>query len=237
VNKYKRIYKKNTKYLREVIIINDWSKDETRQIITTLAEQYTNIKWIDLSRNFWKEIALSAWLQYAKWDAAITMDADGQHPIDRLSDFLEQWEAWYDIVYNRRPHIPWASIFKRITSRLFYTLFNKISEFKLEAQTTDYRLLDRKVIDVFLQFTEKNRFYRGLIDRIGFSKKVLIFDALPNLETRTASYNYSKLTKLAIDSITWFSVRPLRLVGYLWWIIVIGSCLLLWVMLIDKFSW
>jgi len=94
------------------------------------------------------------------------MDADGQHPIDRLGDFLEQWELGYEIVYNRRPHIQGASFLKRMTSKLFYSLFNRISEFKLESQTTDYRLLDRKVINIFLQFTEKNRFYRGLIDWI-----------------------------------------------------------------------
>lgn len=221
----------------EIIIINDWSKDDTWDIIDTLSKQYPIIKWINFSRNFGKEIAISAWLQYARGDAAITIDADGQHPIDRLGDFLEQWELWYEIVYNRRPNIAWASYFKRLTSKVFYALFNMVSEFELESKTTDYRLLDRKVIDVFLQFTEKNRFYRWLIDRIGFSKKALIFDALPNDTNRKASYNYSKLTKLAIDSITWFSVWPLRLVGYLWWIIVFASCFMLLLMVTDKLIW
>ncbi len=224
-------------YNREILIIDDWSKDTTSDIIEFYVKTYSFIKAVYLSRNFWKEIALSAWLQYAQWDAAITIDADGQHPIERIGDFLNEREAWYDIVYNRRPVLQWASFFKKITSKLFYALFNNISEFKLEAQTTDYRLLDRKVIDIFLQFTEKNRIYRWLIDRIGFTKKALIFDALPNSATRKASYNWSKLTKLAIDSITWFSVRPLRLVWYLWTLIIVFSCLMLFIMVIDKFSW
>lgn len=223
-------------YNREIILINDWSKDATREIIDLLSKKHALIKGINFSRNFWKEIALSAGLSYARGDAAITLDADGQHPIERLKDFLHEREQWYDIVYNRRPRIEWASRFKKTTSKLFYKLFNMMSEFHLESQTTDYRLLDRKVIDIFLQFTEKNRYYRWLIDWIWFSKKALVFDALPNSTTRKASYNYSKLTKLAIDSITWFSVRPLRLVGYLWWMIILWSCLLLCVIVIDRFT-
>lgn len=224
-------------YDREILVIDDWSTDTTWEVIQWHAHQYATLKWVNLSRNFWKERALSAWLHYAQWDAAITIDADGQHPIERLWDFLHERESGYDIVYNRRPAIQWASFLKTITSKLFYLVFNKIAEFKLESQTTDYRLLDRKVINVFLQFTEKNRIYRWLIDRIGFTKKALVFDALPNSATRKASYSWSKLTKLAIDSITWFSVRPLRVVWYLWSLIIIFSCLMLCVMVIDKFSW
>ena len=117
------------------------------------------------------------------------------------------------MVYNRRPHIDGASRLKRLTSKWFYRFFNAISEFEIESQTTDYRLLDRKVIDVFLTFTEKNRIYRGLIDWIGFNKKALIFDALPNPDGRVPSYNYNKLTQLAINSVTSFSVRPLKVIA------------------------
>jgi len=96
---------------------------------------------------------------------------------------------------------------------MFYLFFNLISEFELESQTTDYRLLDRRVIDVFLTFTERNRIYRGLIDWIGFSKKALVFDALPNPDGRKPAYNYNKLTQLAVNSVTSFSVWPLKVIA------------------------
>jgi polyisoprenyl-phosphate glycosyltransferase len=145
----------------------------------------------------------------------ITLDADGQHPVIKLPDFLQAREEGYDIVYNKRPQNDGATWTKKITSKIFYAIFNRISEFTLEAQTTDYRLLDRKVVDVFLQFTEKNRLYRGLIDRIGFEKKALEFDALEAIGNRQATYSYSKLIQLALNSITSFSVFPLKLVGHM----------------------
>lgn len=112
-----------------------------------------------------------------------------------------------------------------MSSKLFYKCFNAISVFKLEAQTTDYRLLDRKVVNVFLQFKEKNRMYRGLIDLLGFEKKALIFDALANPDGRVASYNYNKLMKLALDSLTSFSVWPLKIVAIIGILITFFSCI------------
>lgn len=222
-------------YRWEIVLVNDGSKDMTWPQIVSLTRQYDIVRWINFSRNFGKEIALSAGLEFASWDAVITLDSDGQHPITKIPDFLREWEQWYDIVYNRRPNIVWASWFKRVTSKMFYVFFNAISEFELESQTTDYRLLDRKVIDVFLTFTEKNRIYRGLIDWIGFTKKSLIFDALPNPDWRKPSYNYNKLTQLAVNSITSFSVRPLKVIAHIGWLIVALSSFTLVVMLINIF--
>lgn len=220
-------------YNREIVLVNDGSKDATRQVIYDLSQKYDIIKGINFSRNFGKEIALSAWLEYARGDAVITIDSDGQHPIEKITEFVHERELWYDIVYNRRPNNMGANRLKRLTSKLFYQFFNAISEFELESQTTDYRLLDRKVIDIFLTFTEKNRIYRGLIDWIGFNKKALVFDALPNPYGRTPSYNYLKLTQLAVNSVTSFSVRPLKIVANIWWLIVAMSSFVLIVMLVN----
>jgi polyisoprenyl-phosphate glycosyltransferase len=199
----------------EMIFVNDGSPDtgKTWWEILILAQQDPKVKGINFSKNFWKEIALTAGIEASKGDAVITLDVDGQHPITKIPDFLAAREEGFDIVYNKRPEILGAWWLKRITSKIFYRFFNAISSFKLESQTTDYRLLDRKVVDVFLQFKEKNRMYRGLIDLLGFEKKALIFDALPNPEWREPSYNYNKLMKLALDSITSFSVWPLKLVA------------------------
>lgn len=222
-------------YEREIILINDGSKDATWQVIYDLSQTYPIIKAINFSRNFGKEIALSAGLEAALGDAVITIDSDGQHPVDKIPEFVHEWELWYDMIYNRRPNITGASRLKKLTSQWFYRFFNAISEFELESQTTDYRLLDRKVIDVFLTFTEKNRIYRGLIDWIGFNKKALIFDALPNPDGRKPSYNYNKLTKLAVNSVTSFSVRPLKVIANIGWLIVALSSFTLIVMLINIF--
>ena len=210
-------------YTYELIYINDGSRDATWSEITKIAQTYEYVKWINFSRNFGKELALTAGLEHAKGDCVITIDCDGQHPVSQIPHFIDARAGGYDIVYNRRPEIAGASRVKKVTSKVFYRFFNKISEFKLEPWTTDYRLIDRKVIDVYLQFGEKNRIYRGLIDRVGFSKTCLVFDALPSPQGRIASYNYSKLVKLATDSITSFSLFPLKVVGYLGLLIMIWS--------------
>lgn len=132
----------------------------------------------------------------------------------KLGLFLEQWEKGYEVVYNKRSAYGGTNMAKRLSSKIFYWIFNRISDFKLEPQTTDYRLIDRKVVTIFGKFTEKNRLYRGLIDRIGFNTKELEFDALPPISGRAAKYSYRKLFNLAIHSVVSFSVRPLKIVAY-----------------------
>lgn len=220
----------------EFIFVNDGSPDNTRLAIKAVCLQDKKVKWVNLSRNFGKEVAISAWIQYAVGDAVLTIDADWQHPVDKIPEFIEKRKEWYDIVYNKRPNIEWSSWIKKITSHGFYWLFNKISEFELESQTTDYRLLDRKVVDIFKQFSEKNRIYRWLIDRIWFDKIALEFDALPNPEGREASYNYKKLRNLALNTITSFSVRPLKFIWYFGIFISVISAILIVVILANIFT-
>lgn len=221
------------KYVYEIIFVNDWSDDNTWAEICIQCNKYDNIRGVNLSRNFWKEIALTAGLEFSKWDIVITIDADLQHPINKIPDFVKKWEDGFDIVYNKRPKIKWASFFKRFSSKVFYYIFNKISDFKLESSTTDYRLLDRKVVDVFMSLKEKNRMYRWLIDWLWFKKTALVFDALPNKEWRKSSYSMWKLVRLAMNSITSFSLFPLKIVGYLGLFITFFSALLLFIMVSD----
>lgn len=116
---------------------------------------------------------------------------------------------------------------------MFYKLFNMISEFKLEPRTTDYRLLDRAVVDAYLRFSEKNRMYRGLVDWLGFSRKVLVFDAKSRVHGE-ATYDYRMLMRLALHSLTSFSSFPLKLVGYMGFLIVFFGCSTLFFQFIDK---
>lgn len=220
-------------YDSEIIFVNDGSPDHTWKEIEKVCEQDMRVKWVNLSRNFWKELAITAGLEHASGDAVITLDADGQHPVDKIPDFLKEWENGYEIVYNKRPEIHGASWWKKFTSHAFYGIFNAISEFKLEPGTTDYRLLDRTVVDAYLRFSEKNRMYRGLVDWLGFSKKALVFDAKIRVHGE-ASYSHKMLLRLALHSLTSFSFFPLKLVGYMGFLIVFFSAIILLFQLIDK---
>ena len=221
-------------YSFEVIFVNDWSPDNTWEEISKLSKKHAFIKWINLSRNFWKEIAISAWIEHAAWKAIITIDWDWQHPVEKIPKFLKNWEKWYQIVYNQRPNTEWASFVKKLSSKVFYKIFNAISEFKLEPWTTDYRLLDRKVADAYIKFWEKNRLYRWLTDWLGFKKKALVFDARDRLDWWEWSYSYGKLFELAINSMTSFSLFPLKLVWYFGSLITFFSIILFFVMIWDK---
>lgn len=172
--------------------------------------------------------------EHATGDAVITIDGDGQHPVDKIPLFVDKWIEWYDIVYNIRPKIRWASWLKKFTSKWFYMIFNSLSEFKIEPQATDYRLLDRRVVDAYNQFSEKKRIYRWLVDRLGFKRTKLVFSALPNLDGRKPSYNYKKLLDLALHSITSFSVTPLKFIWVLWFFISLISALLEIFIILDK---
>ena len=163
----------------------------------------------------------------------ITLDADGQHPVDRIPEFIREWESGYDVVYNKRPETSGISWCKKKTSQVFYKMFNAISEFKLEPGTTDYRLLDRVVVDAYLRFSEKNRIYRGLVDWLGFSKKALVFPA-KNRVHGEATYSYKMLFRLAFHSLTSFSFFPLKLVGYIGLLIVVSGSITLFFQFIDK---
>lgn len=222
------------KYVFSIIFVNDWSSDNTWNKIEELASKNSIVRWINLSRNFWKELAITAWLTYAQWDAIITLDADGQHPVEKIP-FIEKWEEGFDIVYNKRPEIVNVSLLKRLNSWAFYTIFNLISKFKLEPGATDYRLLDRKVVNAYLQFSERNRIYRWLIDWLGFKKYPLIFDARKR-EHWKATYTHSMLVRLALHSMTSFSFFPLKLVGYLGVLMTVLSSLLLTFVILDKFT-
>lgn len=224
------------KYDFEIIFINDGSPDDTWLEIAKLSKKDKRVKWINLSRNFGKEVSLTAGIEHAIWDAVITLDGDGQHPVEMIPDFITQWESWFQIVYNKRPKTDGASFLKNLSSKVFYGVFNSISEFELEDRTTDYRLLDRVVVDYFLQFPERNRLYRGIVDWLGFERKALVFDAKKRLDDGVSSYSYKKLWNLALNSLTWFSIFPLKMVGYLGFLMTFLSTLLFFFVIVDKLT-
>lgn len=221
-------------YEYELIFVNDGSKDNSLLEILRLGEGNTRVKGLDFSRNFGKEPALSAGCHIASGDAVITMDADLQHPATLIPELLAHWEKGAEVVYTVRKRNEGASFMKRATSHVYYWLFNKITSVTTEPRSTDFRLLDKKVVDVFRRFPERERMFRGMIDWMGYRRSRVEFVARERKHGQ-AGYSYAKLFGLAINSFTSFSLLPLKIAGYLGVMITVCSGLLLAVMFTSQF--
>jgi glycosyltransferase involved in cell wall biosynthesis len=201
----------------EIIVVDDGSHDETVTKILQLPP-HRKVKLLGLSRNFGKEIALTAGLEHINGDIAILLDADFQHPVEMIPVFLEQWANGFDMVYGTRKDRESESSLKRNSSQLFYWLMKKITRIDIPNNAGDFRLLDRKVVDAIKQFPERSRFMKGLYAWIGFKKVGVPF----TVEKRAAgksSWGFVKLTELAMTGITSFSDVPLRVWGFIGFLI------------------
>ncbi len=222
-------------YTFDYLFVDDGSKDNTVDILRKRQKIDTHIRVIELSRNFGKEIALSAGIDHLETDAVIIMDADLQHPPSYIPQFLKKWEEGFEIVSTKRVAIQNQPLLRTLGSFFFYQILNLISEFKMEPQTTDFRLLDRTVVEALKSFREKNRMVRGIIDWMGFKKTHIEFEA-PERNAGQAGYSYAKLFKLAMNSMTSFSLFPLKVAGYMGVLITAVFGLLLACMVVDKLT-
>lgn len=201
----------------EIIIVDDGSRDQTVAKVRALPKN-KSIKLLGLSRNFGKEVALTAGLEHASGDVVILLDADFQHPIEMLPVFLNYWAQDYDMVYGVRNDRESESYFKRNFAHLFYWLMKKITKIDMPNNAGDFRLMDRKIIEALKQFPERTRFMKGLYAWVGFKKIGVSFD-VQNRVAGKSSWRFSKLTELAITGITSFSDVPLRVWGWIGFII------------------
>lgn len=206
--------KKIDKYSFEVIIVNDGSKDKTLEIISDYAEKNKSIKVVSLVRNFGKEMALSAGLSYSEGDAVLTIDSDGQQPPERIKDFIKAWEDGAEIVTGVRDHYTKHGLIPKLGSKLFYRLLKMMGNKTTVPGSTDFRLMDRVVVDEFNELTEHNRITRGLVDWLGYEKKDIYYTYGERMAGKP-SYNFRKLFNLAIDSFVSMSTTPLVIFGYL----------------------
>lgn len=202
------------RYAFEIIFVNDGSKDGSLGEIEKIADSDQNVRYIDFSRNFGKEIATTAGINNCKGDACIMVDADLQHPVEIIPEFLKKWEAGSEVVVGVRKADKREGLVKKVGAVLFYKILNEISEVKVMSSATDFRLLDRMVIDEFNRFSETNRMTRALVDWLGFKRSYLYFDANERLHG-TASYSVWKLFRLALSGFISLSLLPLKLAGYL----------------------
>lgn len=195
----------------ELILIDDGSADSTLEHIKATAKTRPHVKYISFSRNFGHQAALRAGLAHATGDAVISMDADLQHPPELLPTLIKKWQEGYDIVYTRRDDTKVKTTwFKKTSSKMFYKVLNGLSELGIEEGAADFRLLDRKVVNVINEVPENNLFLRGFINWAGF--KVFAIDYVPAERfSGVSKYSLKKMLALASLGITQFSIKPLRL--------------------------
>lgn len=195
----------------EVCFVDDGSKDKSFQIIKELSVKYPEkVRGVSLSRNFGHQVALLAGLNSALGNVVITMDADLQHPPEMITELYKKYKEGFDIVNTRRSGNDPSGSFKKGTSRFFYWFVNRISEVEIEYSSPDFRLMSRKAVDSFLQFSERDRFTRGLISWMGFSQTVIEYNQSERLAGKS-KYSMKKMMRFGWDGITSFSSKPLRL--------------------------
>lgn len=216
------------KYGWEIVFVDDGSADssviELKKIsnFEAPAQEINPVHILEFSRNFGKEAALSAGLKEARGEAAIMIDADFQHPMELIPDFIRKWEAGAEVVIGIRKTNKRAGLIKRAGSFLFYRIIGKISSVHLIPNETDFRLINREVINAFNKLAESNRMTRALIDWLGFKRDYIYFEANERANGH-AGYNFMKLVSLALNSFVSLSLFPLKLAGYLGLIIILTA--------------
>ena len=237
---YKRVTKvlkeiKNYEY--EVIFVNDGSKDKTLEILENIAKEDKNIKVVSFSRNFGHQAAVTAGLKYVTGDAIVIMDADLQDPPELIPDMLRYWEDGYEVIYGKRKTREGESAFKLLTAKAFYNTLNKLSDVEIPKDTGDFRLVDKKVVDVINSLPEHNKFLRGLFSWVGFKQYAYEYERKERFAGKT-KYPLKKMLKLAQDGILSFSTKPLKIVGGFGILsVIISICILIYSILSFAFKW
>jgi dolichol-phosphate mannosyltransferase len=191
----------------EIVFVDDGSTDRSRAILAALALSDPHIRVVGLSRNFGHEMATTAGLRHARGQAAVVMDADLQDPPELIAEFVARWRQGYQVVYGVRRRREGESLLKKLTAYVFYRLLGRIADVRVPADTGDFRLIDRRVLEVYAQLDEDPRFFRGLITWIGFRQVGVPFVRRERAAGRT-KYRYGRLLRLAMDTITAFSTLP-----------------------------
>lgn len=209
-------------YTFEILYVDDGSTDDTPARLVALATADPRVSVLRLSRNFGKESAMLAGLDVVGSDAAILIDVDLQDPPSLIIEMLAAWDEGYDDVYARRRSRDGETAMKRVTSRWYYRILQRTTRIRIQADTGDFRLLDRRCIEVLTSLREVERYTKGLYSWIGFRKKEILFDRAPRAAGRT-KWNYPKLAGLAVDGLTSFTTAPLRISTFLGLLVSIAA--------------
>jgi polyisoprenyl-phosphate glycosyltransferase len=222
---------KDTDTELEFFFVNDGSIDHSYQILTDLASKDRQVKYINLTRNFGHQVALTAGLDYATGDAVITMDCDLQDPPEIIPEMIKKWKEGYKIVYTRRK-LRKDKFFKRITAKIYYNLLYKFSSFKIHGQIGDFRLLDKKVHEVLKNMREKSRYLRGMVPWLGYEYAIIDYDRPLRTHGKTG-FSMLKMVRLGMNGILSFSLAPLRLGLILGFFIVLTGIIFFFYLLLN----
>lgn len=226
-----------TEYTYEIIFVNDGSKDNTLPILEKIAEKDEKVKVISFSRNFGHQAAVTAGLKEVSGDAIIIMDADLQDPPELIPDMLTLWEKGNEVIYGKRKTRKGESRFKLLSAKAFYSMLNALSDVEIPKDTGDFRLVDRKVVDVINQMPEHNKFLRGLFSWVGFKQIPYEYERQERTAGKT-KYPLKKMLRLASDGIISFSTKPLKIVGTLGMATIgISIIILIYSLLSYIFQW
>ena len=206
----------------ELLFIDDGSSDRTLEVIRAAAARDPRVRGLSLSRNFGKEAALSAGLDHSRGLAVIPLDVDLQDPPEAIAPMLAKWREGNDVVYGVRDNRESDSLPKRLTADLYYRAHNRLSSDKIPEHAGDFRLLDRRVVDVIIAMPERNRFMKGLFAWAGFRSAAVLYHR-EERKVGTTKFNYWKLWTLAIDGITSASTVPLRVWSYVGGTVALGA--------------
>ena len=205
------------------LFVNDGSRDATLDKLRGLAEKYSDVSYLSLSRNFGKEAAMMAGLDFADGDAVIIMDADLQHPPEKIFEMIKFWREGYDDVCGKRIDRVGESFIKRTFANLFYAIMKKFStSYEMQRNVGDFRLLDKRCIEALKLLRENQRFTKGLFTWVGFRKKEFLFEVKPRAAGMT-TWNFLSLFNLAMKGMTSFTTAPLRIMTFLGIIVSFGA--------------
>lgn len=222
----KKVLEELERYDYEIIFIDDGSKDETLNILNEIAKENQKVKVISFARNFGHQAAVTAGIRYITGDAIVIIDADLQDPPELIPEMIQLWEQGNEVIYGKRKTRKGESAFKLLSAKMFYKTLNALSDVEIPKDTGDFRLVDRKVIDIINQMPEHNKFLRGLFSWVGFKQYAYEYERKERVAGKT-KYPFKKMWKLATDGIISFSTKPLKLVGGLGIITIIISILIL----------
>lgn len=236
-NKVKGELNKLSNYDYEIIVVNDGSKDKTLEILENLARNDFKLKVISFSRNFGHQVAVTAGLKETKGDVVVIIDADLQDPPELIAEMLKLWEDGNDVIYAKRKVRKGESKFKLYTAKVFYKILNALSDIEIPKDTGDFRMADRKVIDVINSLPEHNKFLRGLFSWVGYKQIPIEYERKERFAGKT-KYPFRKMFKLATDGIIGFSSKPLKIIGGIGMLsIMISFAVLIYSILSYIFNW
>ncbi len=198
----------------EILFINDGSKDKTIDLIKEYRQKDSRINYVDFARNFGKETAMIAGMDYATGDCVIFIDADLQDPPELIPEMIKFWEEGYDDVYAQRRSRKGETWLKKFTSKMYYKVLQSLTKVPIQKDTGDFRLLDSRCVNALRKMRETGRNSKSMFSWIGYNKKAILYDRDPRIAGST-KWNYAKLVNLAIDGITSFTTSPLRISTYL----------------------